>query len=127
MIDHILFDKHKYISDVQVINGFVDTKLVGKAITRNNYKVYWTEISGAKIDNSDFDDSELSNQIPSDVDTDSVGKTGEIYELRLSPQNTPYFVVDFHNTVNGGGGDGKYVSFVKASDVMQRAVSGESL
>lgn len=121
MIDHILFDKHKYISDAQVINGLVDTKLVGKTITRNNYTVYWAGI----INNSDFDSP--TTKIPDDVDTDSIGKTGEITDLKLDPQNTPYFVVDFHDTVDDGSSDGVHVSFVKASDVMQRAVSGESL
>ncbi len=125
MIDHILFDKHKYISDVQVINGLVDTKLVGKTITRNNYQVYWTDIVNGRLES--FSQYDLSTQIPDNVDTDSIAQTGEVYDLRLSnDQHTPYFVVDFHDTI-GGSGDGAHISFVKASDVMQRAVSGESL
>ncbi|NRO92494.1 hypothetical protein [Lactobacillus helveticus] len=126
MIDHILFDKHKYISDVQVINGLVDTKLVGKTITRSNYQVYWTDIVGARLES--FSQHDLSTRIPDNVDTDSIAQTGEVYDLRLSDdQHIPYFVVEFNDTVNGGSRDGIYISFVKASDVMQRAVSGESL
>ena len=124
MIDHILFDKHKYISDVQVINGLVDIKLVGKTITRNNYTVYWANIVNARIVNSDFDSP--TTNIPDNVDTDSIGKTGEITDLRLGSQHTPYFVVDFHDTIDGIE-VGSHISFVKASDVMKRAVSGKSL
>lgn len=120
MIDHILFDKHKYISDVQVINGLVDMKLVGKTITSNNYTIYWANIVNARIVNSP------TTNIPDDVDTDSIGKTGEITDLKLDSQHTTYFVVDFHDTIDGIE-DGAHISFVKASDVMKRAVSGKSL
>ncbi|AGQ23678.1 MAG: hypothetical protein ACTHV0_00100 [Lactobacillus helveticus] len=131
MIDHMLFDKHKYISDVQILNGFIDTKLIGKTITRSNYKVYWANVAGGVAGGSEMDfgvdDSSLSTEIPDDVDTYSITSTGEIYSLKLSEQQTPYFLVNLHETVDHGVGDGVHVSFVKASDVMKRVLAGESL
>ena len=91
MIDHMLFDKHKYISDVQVLNGFIDTKLIGKTITRSNYKVYWANVAGGSEMDFGVDDSSLSTEIPDDVDTYSITSTGEIYSLKLSKQQTPFF------------------------------------
>lgn len=99
MIDHMLFDKHKYISDVQILNGFIDTKLIGKTITRSNYKVYWANVAGGVAGGSEMDfgvdDSSLSTEIPDDVDTYSITSTGEIYSLKLSEQQTPYFWLIF--------------------------------
>lgn len=127
MIDHMFFDKHKYISDVQVLNGFIDTKLIGKTITRSNYKVYWADVDGGSEMDFGVDDSLLSTKIPDDVDNYSITSTGEIYSLKLSKQQTPFFLVNLHETVDNGVGDGVHVSFVKASDVMKRALAGESL
>ena len=125
MIDHMLFDKHKYISDVQVLNGFIDTKLIGKTITCSNYKVYWGNIR--YIEDFAFDDSAISTRIPDDVDIPSIAKTGRIYNLKISKQHTPYFIVNLNETVDNGVVDGVHVSLVRASDVMKRALAGESL
>lgn len=126
MIDHLLFNAHKFYPDTQVIKDYVDTSLIGKSITYSKYKVGWLIPSGGHTRVDDFDDSTISWTTPSDVDN-NIASTGEILGISIAENKTAYYTVWFDHTVNSGAGDGLYRMLIKASDIMKQNMSGNGL
>lgn len=126
MIDHLLFNAHKFYPDTQVIKDYVDTSLIGKSITYSKYKVGWLEVSGGYVSLNNFDDSAISWTTPSDVDN-NIASTGEISGISMAKNKTAYYTVWFDHTVNSGTGDGLYRMLIKASDIMKQNMSGNGL
>lgn len=126
MIDHLLFNAHKFYPDTQVINDYVDTSLIGKSITYSKYKVGWLRPSGGHVRSDTFDDSRISWTTPSDVDN-NIASTGEILGISVAENKTAYYAVWFNHTVDNGTGDGLYRMLIKASDIMKRNMSGNGL
>ena len=126
MIDHLLFNAHKFYPDTQVIKDYVDTSLIGKSITYSKYKVGWLEVSGGYVSLNNFDDSAISWTTPSDVDN-NIASTGEISGISMAENKTAYYTVWFDHTVSGGSGDGLYRMLIKASDIMKQNMSGNGL
>lgn len=124
MIDHLLFNAHKFYPDTQVIKDYVDTSLIGKSITYSKYKVGWLDIRNASL--NAFDDSTISWTTPSDVDN-NIASTGEILGISMAKNKTAYYTVWFVHTVNSGAGDGLYKMLIKASDIMKQNMSGNGL
>lgn len=128
MIDHLLFNAHKFYPDTQVINDYVDTSLIGKAITYSKYKVGWlkSKYVGTNAQSDNFNDSAISWTAPSDVDN-NIASTGEILGISMAENKTAYYTVWFNHTVNSGTADGLYRMFIKASDIMKQNMSGNGL
>lgn len=126
MIDHLLFNAHKFYPDTQVIKDYVDTSLIGKSITYIKYKVGWLRPSGGHVSVDNFDDSAISWTTPSDVDN-NIASTGEILGISMAENKTAYYAVWFNHTVGNGAGDGVYRMLVKASDIMKQNMSGNGL
>lgn len=126
MIDHLLFNAHKFYPDTQVIKDYVDTSLIGKSITYSKYKVGWLNVAGGNVSLNDFDDSAISWTTPSDVDN-NIASTGEISGISMAENKTAYYTVWFDHTVNSGTGDGLYRMLIKASDIMKQNMSGNGL
>ena len=126
MIDHLLFNAHKFYPDTQVIKDYVDTSLIGKSITYSKYKVGWLEVAGGDVSLNNFDDSAISWTTPSDVDN-NIASTGEISGISMAENKTAYYTVWFDHTVNSGTGDGLYRMLIKASDIMKQNMSGNGL
>lgn len=124
MIDHLLFNAHKFYPDTQVIKDYVDTSLIGKSITYSKYKVGWLNIRNASL--NAFDDSTISWTTPSDVDN-NIASTGEILGISMAKNKTAYYTVWFDHTVDSGAGDGLYRMLIKASDIMKQNMSGNVL
>ena len=126
MIDHLLFNAHKFYPDTQVIKDYVDTSLIGKSITYSKYKVGWLEVAGGYVSLNNFNDSAISWTTPSDVDN-NIASTGEISGISMAENKTAYYTVWFDHTVNSGTGDGLYRMLIKASDIMKQNMSGNGL
>lgn len=126
MIDHLLFNAHKFYPDTQVIKDYVDTSLIGKSITYSKYKVGWLNIAGGNVPLNAFDDSTISWTTPSNVDN-NIASTGEISGISMAENKTAYYTVWFDHTVNSGTGDGLYRMLIKASDIMKQNMSGNGL
>ncbi len=126
MIDHLLFNAHKFYPDTQVIKDYVDTSLIGKSITYSKYKVGWLSIAGGNVPLNAFDDSAISWTTPSDVDN-NIASTGKISGISMAENKTAYYTVWFDHTVNSGTGDGLYRMLIKASDIMKQNMSGNGL
>lgn len=126
MIDHLLFNAHKFYPDTQVINNYVDTSLIGKSITYSKYKVGWLEVAGGYVPLNDFNDSAISWTTPSDVDN-NIASTGEILGISMAKNKTAYYTVWFDHTVDSGVGDGLYSMLIKSSDIMKQNMSGNGL
>lgn len=126
MIDHLLFNAHKFYPDTQIINDYVDTSLIGKSITYSKYKVGWLEVAGGYVSLNNFNDSAISWTTPSDVDN-NIASTGEISGISMAENKTAYYTVWFDHTVNSGTGDGLYRMLIKASDIMKQNMSGNGL
>lgn len=126
MLDHLLFNAHKFYPDTQVIKDYVDTSLIGKSITYSKYKVGWLSIAGGNVPLNAFDDSTISWTTPSDVDN-NIASTGEISGISMAENKTAYYTVWFDHTVNSGTGDGLYRMLIKASDIMKQNMSGNGL
>lgn len=124
MIDHLLFDAHKFYPDTQVIKDYVDTSLIGKSITYSKYKVGWLDNRNASL--NAFDDSTISWTTPSDVDN-NIASTGEILGISMAKNKTAYYTVWFNHTVDSGAIDGVYRMLIKASDIMKQNMSGNGL
>lgn len=124
MIDHLLFNAHKFYPDTQVIKDYVDTSLIGKSITYSKYKVGWLDNRNASL--NAFDDSTISWTTPSDVDN-NIASTGEILGISMAKNKTAYYTVWFVHTVSSGAGDGLYEMLIKASDIMKQNMSGNGL
>lgn len=124
MLDHLLFNAHKFYPDTQVIKDYVDTSLIGKEITYSKYKVGWLNIGNASL--NAFDDSTISWTTPSDVDN-NIASTGEILGISMAKNKTAYYTVWFDHTVDSGAGDGVYRMLIKASDIMKQNMSGNGL
>lgn len=125
MIDHLLFNAHKFYPDTQVIKDYVDTSLIGKSITYSKYKVGWLAVAGGHVSLNNFDDSAISWTTPSDVDN-NIASTGEILGISMAKNKTAYYTVWFDHTVDNGVGDGLYM-LIKASDIMKQNMSGNGL
>ena len=126
MIDHLLFNAHKFYPDTQVIKDYVDTSLIGKSITYSKYKVGWLEVAGGYVSLNNFNDSAISWTTPSDVDN-NIASTGEILGISMAKNKTAYYTVWFDHTVDSGTGDGLYRMLIKASDIMKQNMSGNGL
>lgn len=128
MIDHLLFNAHKFYPDTQVINDYVDTSLIGKAITYSKYKVGWLSskylFTNLLVDN--FDDSPISWATPSNVDN-NIASTGKILGISMAKNKTAYYTVWFDHAVDSGAADGVYRMLIKASDIMKQNISGNGL
>lgn len=126
MIDHLIFNAHKFYPDTQVIKDYVDTSLIGKSITYSKYKIGWLKVSSGHVSLNNFDDSVISWATPSDVDN-NIASTGKILGISMAKNKTVYYTVWFDHTVNGGSGDGLYEMLIKASDIMKQNMSGNGL
>lgn len=126
MIDHLIFNAHKFYPDTQVIKDYVDTSLIGKSITYSKYKVGWLEVVVGSVEINNFDDSAISWTVPSDVDNNIASK-GEITGITIAENKTAYYTVRFQHTVDNGSRDGIYQMFIKASDIMEQNMSGNGL
>ena len=126
MIDHLLFNAHKFYPDTQVIKDYVDTSLIGKSITYSKYKVGWLEVAGGYVSLNNFNDSAISWTTPSDVDN-NIASTGEILGISMAKNKTAYYTVWFDHTVDSGAVDGLYRMLIKASDIMKQNMSGNGL
>ena len=126
MIDHLLFNAHKFYPDTQVIKDYVDTSLIGKPITYSRYKVGWLNLPDGNEALNNFDDSTISWTTPSDVDN-NIASTGEILGISVAENKTAYYIVWFDHTVDSGTGDGRYLMLIKASDIMKKNMSGNGL
>lgn len=128
MIDHLIFNAHKFYPDTQVIKDYVDTSLIGKSITYIKYKVGWLELkyTSTMWYSDNFDDSAISWATPSNVDN-NIASTGEILGISMAKNKTAYYTVWFDHTVNSGAGDGLYRMLIKASDIMKQNMSGNGL
>lgn len=124
MIDHLLFNAHKFYPDTQVIKDYVDVSLIGKSITYSRYKVGWLIVPG-NVALNDFDDSAISWTKPDYID-DNISSTGEVLGISIAKNKTAYYKVWFDHTVDGGLGDGMYM-LIKASDIMKQNMSGNGL
>ena len=126
MIDHLLFNAHKFYPDTQVIKDYVDTSLIGKSITYSRYKVGWLNWGGVNVQLNNFDDSTISWTKPDDID-DNISSTCEVLGISIAKNKTAYYNVWFTHTMNDGQGDGLYVMLIKASDIMKQNMSGNGL
>lgn len=126
MIDHLLFNAHKFYPDTQVINNYVDISLIGKSITYSKYKVGWLRVSGGNVSVNNFDDSRIDWTTPSDVDN-NIASTGEILGISMAKNKTTYYTVWFDHILDNGTGDGLYRMLIKASDIMKQNMSGNGL
>lgn len=126
MIDHLIFNAHKFYPDTQVIKDYVDVSLIGKSITYSKYKVGWLEAAGGYVSLNNFNDSAISWTTPSDVDN-NIASTGEILGISMAKNKTAYYAVWFDHTADSGTGDGLYRMLIKASDIMKQNMSGNGL
>lgn len=126
MIDHLIFNAHKFYPDTQVIKDYVDTSLIGKSITYSKYKVGWLEVAGGSVPLNNFNDSAISWTKPYNVDN-NIASTGKVSGISIATDKTAYYTVWFDHTVNGGNGDGLYAMLIKASDIMKQNMSGNGL
>lgn len=126
MLDHLIFNAHKFYPDTQVIKDYVDTSLIGKSITYSKYKVGWLEVAGGSVSLNNFDDSAISWTKPYDVDN-NIASTGKISGISMAENKTAYYTVRFDHTVNSGLGDGLYRMLIKASDIMKQNIAGNGL
>ncbi|PXZ17637.1 hypothetical protein DM476_03570 [Lactobacillus helveticus] len=126
MIDHLIFNAHKFYPDTQVIKDYVDTSLIGKSITYSKYKVGWLKVAGGSVSLNNFDDSAISWTKPYDVDN-NIASTGKISGIFMAENKTAYYTVWFDHTVDSGVGDGLYRMLIKASDIMKQNIAGNGL
>lgn len=126
MIDHLIFNTHKFYPDTQFIKDYIDVSLIGKSITYSRYKVGWLRVSGGNVAVDNFDDSRISWTTPSNVDN-NIASTGKILGISIAKNKTAYYTVWFDHTVNSGAGDGLYRMLIKASDIMKQNMSGNGL
>lgn len=126
MIDHLIFNAHKFYPDTQVIKDYVDTSLIGKSITYSKYKVGWLQVAGGSVSLNNFDDSAISWTKPYDVDN-NIASTGKISGIFMAENKTAYYTVWFDHTVDSGVGDGLYRMLIKASDIMKQNIAGNGL
>ncbi|MCO0806687.1 hypothetical protein NGA74_01760 [Lactobacillus helveticus] len=126
MIDHLIFNAHKFYPDTQVIKDYVDTSLIGKSITYSKYKVGWLKVAGGSVLLNNFDDSAISWTKPYDVDN-NIASTGKISGIFMAENKTAYYTVWFDHTVDSGVGDGLYRMLIKASDIMKQNIAGNGL
>lgn len=126
MLDHLIFNAHKFYPDTQVIKDYVDTSLIGKSITYSKYKVGWLKVAGGSVSLNNFDDSAISWTKPYDVDN-NIASTGKISGISMAENKTAYYTVWFDHTVDSGVGDGLYRMLIKASDIMKQNIAGNGL
>lgn len=126
MIDHLIFNAHKFYPDTQVVKDYVDTSLIGKSITYSKYKVGWLEVAGGSVPLNNFNDSAISWTKPYNVDN-NIASTGKISGISMAENKTAYYTVWFDHTVSSGAGDGLYRMLIKASDIMKQNMSGNGL
>lgn len=126
MLDHLIFNAHKFYPDTQVIKDYVDTSLIGKSITYSKYKVGWLTVVGGSVSLNNFDDSAISWTKPYDVDN-NIASTGKISGIFMAENKTAYYTVWFDHTVDSGVGDGLYRMLIKASDIMKQNIAGNGL
>lgn len=126
MIDHLIFNAHKFYPDTQVIKDYVDTSLIGKSITYSKYKVGWLKVAGGSVSLNNFDDSAISWTKPYDVDN-NIASTGKISGIFMAENKTAYYTVWFDHTVDSGVSDGLYRMLIKASDIMKQNIAGNGL
>ncbi len=126
MLDHLIFNAHKFYPDTQVIKDYVDTSLIGKSITYSKYKVGWLEVAGGSVSLNNFDDSAISWTKPYDVDN-NIASTGKISGISMAKNKTAYYTVWFDHTFDNGVDDGLYRMLIKASDIMKQNIAGNGL
>lgn len=126
MIDHLIFNTHKFYPDIQIIKDYIDVSLIGKSITYSKYKIGWLKVPGGYVSLNNFDDSAISWTTPSDVDN-NIASAGKVSGVSITTNKTAYYTVWFDHTVDGGIGDGSYAMLIKASDIMEQNMSGNGL
>lgn len=89
MINHLIFNAHKFYPDTQVIKDYVDTSLIGKSITYSKYKVGWLEVAGGSVPLNNFNDSAISWTKPYDVD-DNIASAGKVSGVSIATNKTAY-------------------------------------
>ena len=124
MLDHLIFNAHKFYPDTQVIKDYVDISLIGKSITYSRYKVGWLHWGDANVQLNDFDDSKISWTKPDDID--NISATGEVLGTAIAKNKTAYYNVWFTHTIDGMRGDW-FIMLIKASDIMKQNMSGNGL
>lgn len=126
MIDHLLFNAHKFYPDTQVIKDYVDVSLIGKSITYSKYKIGWLNAPDKYMKSDNFNDSAISWTKPYDVD-DNIASAGKVLGVSIAENKTAYYTVWFDHTVDSGVIDGVYRMLIKASDIMKQNMSGNGL
>lgn len=126
MIDHLIFNAHKFYPDTQVIKDYVDISLIGKSITYSKYKVGWLEVAGGDVPLNNFNDSAITWTKPLDVDN-NIASTGKVSGISIAENQTAYYTVWFDHTLSHGIGDSLYRMLIKASDIMKQNMSGNGL
>lgn len=126
MLDHLIFNAHKFYPDTQVINDYVDVSLIGKSITYSKYKIGWLNAPDKYVKSDNFNDSAISWTKPYDVD-DNIASAGKVLGVSIAENKTAYYTVWFDHTVDSGAIDGVYRMLIKASDIMKQNMSGNGL
>lgn len=124
MIDHLLFNSHKFIPDTQVVSDYIDTSLIGKTITYSKYIVGWLSIVNGRM-LEDFDESAIEWTKPSEID--GMTSTGRITGIVTGNRKLAYYCVDFNQTNNGAAAELVYQALIKVSDIMKQNISGNGL
>lgn len=127
MLDHMKFNKEDYYPTTKIIDGYVNTELIGRTITCSKYKVGWSRegIINAYYTYSINSDSIQWNK-PDEIG--GLASTGEITGVVVDQHNIPYYIVDVNHWINNPNkGDGIYTPLIKASDIMTKYLSREKL
>ncbi|MCT7688026.1 hypothetical protein, partial [Lactobacillus crispatus] len=121
------FNKEDYYPTTKIIVGYVNIELIGRVVTYSKYKVGWsdeTTISGCN--GYSIDSNLLKWNKPDGIG--GLAPTGEISGVVVDQNHIPYYLVDFDHWINNPNtGDGVYVTFIKASDIMTKDLSREQL
>lgn len=128
MIDHMKFNKEDYYPTTKIIAGYVNTELIGRAITYSKYKVGWsqTEMTIRAYDGYTIDSNSLQWNKPDEIG--GLASTGRIGGIVVDQNHIPYYLVNFKHWIdNPGTGDAVYTTFIKASDIMTKDLSREQL
>ncbi|MEK3626653.1 hypothetical protein AAA435_10750 [Lactobacillus crispatus] len=127
MLDHMKFNKEDYYPTTKIIVGYVNTELIGRAITYSKYKVGWCdEITVGAYNGYAINSNLLQWNKPDKIG--GLASTGEIRGVVVDQNHIPYYLVNFNHWIdNPETGDGIYATFIKASDIMTKDLSREQL
>lgn len=127
MLDHMKFNKEDYYPTTKIIVGYVNTELIGRAITYSKYKVGWCdEITVGAYNGYAINSNLLQWNKPDKIG--GLASTGEIRGVVVDQNHIPYYLVNFNHWIdNPETGDVIYATFIKASDIMTKDLSREQL